>query len=86
MGRPRRLHRSRPSGASLGEWVSRNLGKGGELVGARRRREWSEGDAKRQAVDITADRCHPRAPQRRSRPRPAGPGPAGPAGDDEIPF
>ena len=47
--------------SGLGEWVSRNLDKGDKVVigGRLRWREWGEGDAKRQAVDITADTVIP---------------------------
>jgi single-strand DNA-binding protein len=47
--------------SGLGEWVARNLAKGEKVVvgGRLRWREWGEGDAKRQAVDITADTVIP---------------------------
>ncbi len=75
--------------SGLGEWISRNLGKGDKVVigGRLRWREWGEGDAKRQAVDITADTVIPvprsggDAPDERYTAAAA----AGPV-DDEIPF
>ena len=47
--------------SGLGEWVSRNVAKGDKVVigGRLRWREWGEGDAKRQAVDITAETVIP---------------------------
>ena len=75
--------------SGLGEWVSRNLAKGDKVVigGRLRWREWGEGDAKRQAVDITADTVIP-------VPRTSSDTPdeqyaamaAAAASDDDIPF
>jgi hypothetical protein len=56
--------------------TAHKLGKGCEVVGGRLRwRECGEGDAKRQAVDSSADSRHPHGPHARDERAMALPGP-----------